>query len=187
MKKISIQQIYTSLSHLSTREKIVLYVTIAVVSVMVLDRLIVAPVVSRIRSLNKEITDAQHSVVLNSRIVAQKDRILVEGAKYVSFLSSDKTEEEETTALLKDLEAIATGASVYLSDMKPAAAKVEGPAIKYMVTLTCEGQMDQIIDFIYNVESSKKLLVIEKYEIIPKSKESSTAQASMTISKTVIP
>jgi Tfp pilus assembly protein PilO len=182
-----LQMIYTSISHLSKREKIVFYVAIIVISATILDRLIITPIWSKVTSLTKEIAETEQSIETNSRILAQKDRILSESAKYASFLNSNKTEDEEITALLKDIETIATKASVYLADMKPAAAKEAGVAKKYSVTATCEGQMDQIIDFIYNIESSNKLLVLEKYEISPKSKESSLAQVTMTIAKTVIP
>ncbi|MDD5584196.1 MAG: GspMb/PilO family protein [Candidatus Omnitrophica bacterium] len=185
--KLGLQTLYTSLSHLNKREKSIFYAAVIVIAVTVLDRLIIAPIAFKVRSLTKEIEETEQSIETNSRILSQKDRILSESAKYASFLNSNKTEDEETTTLLKDIETLATHASVYLADMKPAAAKEAGVAKKYTVTATCEGQMDQIIDFIYNIESSNKLLVIEKYEISPKSKESSIAQASMTISKTVIP
>ncbi|MDD5194416.1 MAG: type 4a pilus biogenesis protein PilO [Candidatus Omnitrophica bacterium] len=185
--KIKLQSLYTSLAHLSKREKLVLYVAVAIIFVTLLDRLIIGPITLRIKLLNKEIEDTQRTIETNSHILAQKDRILAESAKYASFLNSNKSEDEEVTALLKEIEAIANKASVYLVDMKPAPAKEEGATKKYIVTVTCEGQMDQIIDFIYNIESSSKLLVIEKYEISPKSQESSVAVAGMTVSKTIIP
>ena len=47
--------------------------------------------------------------------------------------------------------------------------------------------MEQLVDFMYNIENSDKLLMIEKYQISPKSKESSVAKCAMSISKIVIP
>jgi Tfp pilus assembly protein PilO len=72
--------------------------------------------------------------------------------------------------------------------MKPSGLKEEKDNTKkYLVSLSCEGQMEQIMDFMYNVENSRKFLTIEKYQISPKTKESSVINCTMTISKIVIP
>ena len=184
---IKLQTIYASLAHLSKREKFIFYVAAIFISLATLDRLIVSPISSKIKSLNKDIEENESSIKNNLHILSQKDRILSESAKYTSFLSSNKTDEEEITSLLKEVENIANKASVYVTDMKPAPIKDLGSSKKYLMNLNCEAQMEQIINFMYNIEDSSKLLVIEKYQISPKSKESGVAQVSMTISKTVIP
>jgi pyridoxal/pyridoxine/pyridoxamine kinase len=123
----------------------------------------------------------------NAHVVIQKDRILSEVAKYNSFLSSAKSEDEEATSFLKEIENLANKSSVYLIDMKPAGVKDLGSSKRYLLNLNCEAQMEQLTDFMYNIENSNKLLAIDKYQISPKSKESSIAKCSISISKIVIP
>jgi Tfp pilus assembly protein PilO len=184
---IKLQALYAYLAHLSKREKFVFYIALVFISLAALDRLIVSPISLKIKSLNKEIETSEANIKNDLHILSQKDRILSESARYTSFLSSNKTEEEEITGLLKEVENLANKASAYITDMKPAPTKELGSSKKYLVNLNCEGQMEQIINFMYNIEDSSKLLVIEKYQISPKSKESGVATVSMTISKTVIP
>lgn len=90
---LKIQALHTFLSHLSKRERNILYATFFIVSLVLLDRLIIHPIYSKIGSLDKEIREKESAVKKNIRIVAQKDRILAESAKYNSFLSASESEE----------------------------------------------------------------------------------------------
>ncbi|OGW74888.1 MAG: hypothetical protein A2Z72_06275 [Omnitrophica bacterium RBG_13_46_9] len=181
---IKIDSLYTFLTRLSKREKTILYVTVFFVSVTLLDKLIISPIFYKINSLDAEIREKELSVKKDIRMLSQKDRIMAESAKYASFLSEHaKSEEEETTFILKEIENLANQSSVYLIDMKPGGIKSTGQSKEYIVNLSCEAQLEQITEFMYKIENSKELLTIEKYEIEPKSKESSIARCSMSISK----
>lgn len=178
---------YNFLDRLSKREKMALYLAVFFISLTLLDRLIISPVITKIRMLNQDIQSKETSAKTSLRILSQKDRIASESLRYSSFISSIKSEEEEVTAILKEIESIANKSSVYLIDLKPAGTKDQGEAKKYLVTLNCEGQMEQLIEFFYNIENSDKLLSIDKYQIIPASKESSVAKATLTISMVFLP
>jgi len=185
-KKINIK--FISISHFSKRERVIFYVAISIVFLAILDNLFISPIFSKIQNLNKDIEDLELKIKNSLKILSQKDRILNEGKRYGSFLSSGKTEEEEITSLLKEVESIADQSKLYIVDMKPLPVEVEGYIKKYLVTLNSEGNMENIINFIYNIENSNELLlIVEKYQITLKSKETNTAQLAITISKTVIP
>jgi hypothetical protein len=181
------QTFYTILARLSKKEKLILYVAVSFVSLALLDRLIISPIFSKMKSLNREIQEKESGIKKNLRILAQKDRILAESAKYSSFLSSPESGEDQITSLLKEIEGYANKASVYLIDMKPSGVKDIGPSKKYLINLNCEAQIEQLTSFMYNIENSSELLTIEKYQISPKAKESSVARCSMSISKMVAP
>jgi 23S rRNA A2030 N6-methylase RlmJ len=137
------------------------------------------------KSLDKEIREKELNIKKGLRILAQKDKVTSEIAKYASILSSLKSEQEDVTPILKEIEILANKTSVYLVDMKPAGLKSSGTSKKYLINLECEAQMEQLTEFMYNIENSNKLLSIEKYQISPKSKESSVATCSMTIAKMI--
>lgn len=188
MKKLKLQVLQKFLSRLSKREKNIVYFSALLLLLLILDRIIIYPIYSKIKSLNNEIKAKELSISKNLRIVTQKQRILHETIQYASFLSNPESEEEGMTSLLKVIANIANKNSLYIIDMKPAGLKEDKNNIKrYLVNLSCEGQMEQIMDFMYNLENSNELLAVEKYQLNPKSKESSIAQCSMTISKIVIP
>jgi hypothetical protein len=186
MKLPNLQIIQSFLAHLSKKEKIIFYFTVFIISLLLLDRAIIFPVFSKIKSLNKEIQDEQADIKKNLRILAQKDRILTESSKYSSFLGdSQVSDDEQVTLVLKELESLASKSSVYLVDMKPGGIRESGSSKKILINLNCEAQMEQLVDFMYNMENSNSLISIEKYQLTPKTKESSVAKCSISVYKVV--
>ena len=186
MKLPNLQIFQVFLGRLSKKDKIFFYIAVFVVSLLILDRAIISPVFSKIRSLNKEIQDKQDNIKKNLRLLAQKDRILTQGAKYSSFLGDSKmSDDEQVTSVLKELESLASKSSVYLVDMKPAGVKGSGSSKSILINLNCEAQMEQLVDFMYNMENSNSLISIEKYQLTPKTKESSVAKCSISVYKVV--
>ncbi|MDD5466054.1 MAG: GspMb/PilO family protein [Candidatus Omnitrophica bacterium] len=181
------QGLHTFFTRLPKKEKAILYAVVFFVSLVILERLIISPVFSKMKSLDKEIQAKESGIRGNLRILAQKDRILAENAKYSSFLNSSEPGEDQAASLLKEVEDYADKASVYLIDMKPSSVKETGASKKYLINLNCEAQMEQLVIFMYNIENSKELLTIERLQISPKAKESSIAKCSMVISKTITP
>jgi len=173
------------LSRLSHREKLIFYVAAAAVSLTLGDRLLFAPVAQKLETQEAEIESKEAGIKRMSFILSQKDRIVAESAKYIKFLTKAKITEEEATTILKEIETIANDNSMYIVDLKPIGFRDAGEMRKYAVTITCEGQMENVFSFIYNIESSPQLLRVERCEMIPKSKESSIASLTLMISKII--
>ena len=184
---LKIQPFLNSISRLSKREKLVFYVSFFFICITILDRFIISPIFSELNSLDKQIDEKKATVKKNLKIVAQKDRIQAISASYGTFSNSAESDDEQMTSFLKEIETIANKDSVYLVDVKPSNVKVSRESVrKYLVNLNCEAQMEQILGFMYDIESSEKLLMIERYQISPKSQESSVIQCTMVVSKMVI-
>jgi PAS domain S-box-containing protein len=134
-------------------------------------------------SIAKEIINL-HS----GRIWAESKKDEVESAtlELKTFLSNTQSEGEGIAFLLKEIEALANKASVYLIDLKPAGVKDTIESKKYIISVTCEAQMEQLFEFMYSIESANRLLLIEKFQILPKAKDSSVARCIMTISQIII-
>jgi Tfp pilus assembly protein PilO len=187
MVKFNLQQLDAVFTRLSKRERQGAILAVFFVTLILLDRGIINPIMSKMSSLNKEIQEEMANIKKDLRLVAQKDNIRLEAGKYDTYVTVSKTEEEEITFVLKAIEDLANKSSVYLVDMKPAGMKETATTKKYFINLDVEGQMEQLTDFMYGVESSSRFLIIEKYQIEPKSKDSSVAKCSMIISKVVLP
>jgi len=182
-----IKSLYSLLNSLSKRERKILYITLFVLLILFIDRLFISPIMGRIDTLNKEISQKQTEINRYLLILAQKEKIKQMTNKLNIFLESLKASPDEFTVLLKEIERLANKSAVYLVDMKPAGIREQSAFKKYIINLSCEAQMQQLIEFMYNIESSHKLLTIEKYEITPKSKETGVAVCTLTIAKIVAP
>ena len=165
----------------------VLYTAVVFISLAFLDRIVIFSVSNKIKFLDRQIETKESEIKKNLKILTQKNRIEVQRANLSSYLGRAQSENEEVTQLLKEIEGFANKAAINLIDMKPAGIKEMEASRKYLINLNFEGKMEQVVEFMYEVESSRKLLTIEKYQINPKSKDSNLSKCSMVISKLVIP
>jgi len=187
MKLPKITGLLSTIAHFSKREKIVLYGAIIFVSLALADRLIVRTFWSLTSGLDKQIQDKESQIKTNLKILAQKQRIEIQRTNYVSYLGGLTSDNEEFTAILKEVEILAKKAGIDLVDMKPGGVKETGTSKKYQITLNCEGSMEKIMEFMYNIETAKKLFTVEKYELTPKSKDTALVKCSMTVSSLILP
>jgi len=171
---------------MSKQEKMFLYGALAFVMLAFLDRAIVGPLYGRTQTLEKSIADKQAAITRNIKILSQKDSIELRKAEYKAFSVVATTPEEDTSSLLKEVENLTQKSSVYLADMKPQEPKTENGFKKYQVNVNCEAPFDKLLEFMYDIESSKKVLKIEKFGINLKSKQDPVLKCSLTISKVVL-
>lgn len=183
---MSLKSILAFISKLSKRERTIFYLTSVIVGVVLLDRLVMSPILSKIYALNEMISTQEDSIEQSLLIVMQEKRIEGESEQYTPYLSEPQGEEKEVTAFLKEVENIAKKSSVYLVDIKPAGKDVEGVSTRYFVKLNLEAQMEQVFTFFHNITNYAKLLKIESYNITPKTEGTSVVTCSASVSKTII-
>ena len=171
---------------LSATEKKIFWLTMMVVGFMFVDRVIVLPVATTLTTLNTSLREQESSIKKSMNVLLHKDGIVAESHEYAAYSVEAKNPEEEMVGLLKEVEVVAEKTGVNLIYVKPANVKDEKGIKKYYCTLEFEAPMEQVATFFHGIESSTKLLKIEKYQIQPKSKESSIARCSVTIYKTVL-
>lgn len=181
-----IKSIVAFITRLSKRERVIFYATVFVIGVVILDRTLISPILKKIDDLSEAIATQEEVIEQSLLIVTQEKRIEGETSRYATYLSKPQAEKKEITAFLKEVENIAKRSSAYVVDIKPAGKSVEGPATKYFVKLNFEAQMDQVMNFFYNISNLAQLIKIEGYQIRPKTEGSSIITCNISISKTII-
>jgi len=176
-----IAPVVSFLAKLSKREKSVLYLAVAFIAVASLDRLILGPIFSKLKLLDERIKVEQELIRKNSRILAEKDRVRAAIEALSSYSRKVASQEEEIAFLLGAVEKLARKTSLYIVDMKPLGMQEDAVSRRYTVDLNCEAQMEQIVNFMHEVENSPELFIVESFNISPKSKDSSIAKVNMRI------
>jgi hypothetical protein len=171
----------------SPREKKVLLGALAALSLVFIDRVIVASLSAKTKGLDQAIAERESEIRKDLRIMAQKQRIEVQHINYKPYLGMMSTENEEFTVFLKEVDTLTKDNGIYVVDMKPTGTKEMGKAKKYLINLNIEAEMAPLVKFMFAIEDSKKLMTVEKYQVSPKSKDSQSAKCSLLISKLVIP
>ncbi len=186
MKDNLLKNIIVFFANLNKKEKVIFYFTAFIILVAVFNGFIIGPTLNKMRKLNKEIEKEKRIAKKSLHVLAQKDKIKKEKKLYSSYVEEVRSQEEDTVIFLQKLEDIANKSSVYLIDIKVSDISGEDIFKKYTARLTCEAQMEQLINFFYDVESSNQLLKIEHFDIRPKSSGSSVARSTVYISKSIL-
>lgn len=167
-------------------ERRILFVTAFFLAALFVDRVIILPLSLSLNGLSNSIKEQEVAIKKSMSVLAHKETITAESREFAQYSLEAKNPEEEMVALLKEVESVAERSGVNLIYVKPGAVKDEKGIKKYYSNLEFDSPMEQAATFFHGVESSNKLLKIEKYQIVPKSKDSSIARCTVSVYKTVL-
>ena len=181
-----IKKILAAYAKMSKRERWICYVTVAVIGALMLDQLVVGPVFDKMVFLENEIQSQKAAIQKSMHVLLRKDQIVAEGKQLAPYLvDSNLPEEKEMTSLLKEMENMAKQATVNVNYVKPGTIEQQAGVKRYSASMECEAEMPEIVSLLYAIENSKKLFLVEKYEIQPKNKDSAIARCTLTVSKSI--
>ena len=95
------------------------------------------------------------------------------------------TDEEETARLLSLIEQSARKYGVSLSDVKPNPMKAEKWTKRFEVELNGECTLEQLTQFIFELEQSAQMLKVEQISSAPKEEKSPILRSQLTVVRTV--
>ncbi len=172
---------------LSPKEKTLLFVTLGLISLALLDAFVLGPILSRSRIMDAEIHAKEETIKRNLRIISFRDSIESEYQGYQSYLdSADKMREEIIGDLLKKIEVMARDHKIGIINIQPGDI-AENPVFQeYKTSLECEGAFADLLGFMRDLEGSEFLFKITKYSMIPKSKGGEVLICTMDISRVFI-
>lgn len=175
--------------NLSKREKMMSYAGAFFLLLLLMDRMILTPIVGKLRTLEGRI---EHQITLikdGLMITGYKKRIFKEYSAMKDFFDKErKTQEEELADMLREVENLAVKLGVHLVSINPS-GNIEDSKLhtRYELKLECTGTMEKIMEFVYAIDSPKKLTKIETLGLLPESKKGSTeVKCTMSISRMVV-
>lgn len=181
MKKISFKFL--------KRGKIILYMATLLAGGYLIYNFVVIPINLTFERLNKTIKTKEIKLRKDLKVVGEKRKVEAEYRKHSEELRQKKTDQEELTSLLSNIEAVAQELPISITDMKPRAIKEMDFHKRLAVDIEIEANMDEITEFIYNLQNRPYLLKIERLRIKSKSrrKSSSKLKGYLLVSKILIP
>lgn len=174
-------------SGLSAKEKQVLYAAGFFMFLALFDRLIVGPFTREAGVLNEEISAQTKLTRKNMRILQYKDRIMKEDQMHGTFYTTKGlTQEELIATFLSEVEELSKASGITVSNINPVDVVESTEFTEYHLTIECGGQMRNILDFFYGIDSTKKPIRISSFDIAVKNREQYEAKCAVTISKLII-
>lgn len=152
---------------LSKREETILYLTLILVTFSAAVNFLLAPVAKKNAVLDKKISVAEEKLKKYSQLLQQKEQIENEYGKFFSPGNHLKNKNPDATVTaLYTLENLAKEARIRIIDIRPA-NETEGALSdkKVLIHLRAEGNIEQHMRFLYNIENPLSLLKIINFQL----------------------
>lgn len=175
------------LTKLSRREKWFFYAVAVFVACALADRLVIRPIGNRFRQLDEEILLQEKLLGKNIRNLDEGKVTINEYKKFEGYLVPAGSDEEEMAKFLSSIEGFARKSTVYLVSIKPRPIMKTDVYKKCVADIESEANVEALVDFLYQIESSKNLFKVEKLQLVPKSAGSSIIKGYMVVTEILIP
>ncbi len=171
------------LKQLSRRERLILYACIIVIISAIFYSLVVEKIINTWSNLNLKIVRAEKELFKNHRLIRKEKDISDEYEKYISYMKSDPARENEEMAssILVEIETLARKNNVTTTDIKPLGVKSIDFYKNYIFEVSAEASIEHLTKFIYDMQTSSKILIVEHLSLTAKKSGSDILHAEMRI------
>jgi len=175
------------ISQLSSKEKILLYITVTVACIALFERLFLSPVSNKLKDIDTQLAEQKVRIVRNLRIVSYEDQIIEKfDALEKYFVKESKSDSDINAEFLRTIEELATQSKIKLVKSNASDMMEKDMFSEYYANLDCTGLLKDLIAFVHAINSTDSLLKVIKLDMTPKRGESNEMTASMTIVKMLI-
>jgi hypothetical protein len=150
---------------LNKRERVVLYLTLAVVAISIFFNFLIEPTMKRNFLLNQEIRLNTIKLGKYLKVIHQKKELKPESNQPTSYPVNEDFKKDSLIAALAELENIAKSCGVRILDIRPQSDKESGAYRQNIIEFRTEAQMQDYLKFIYDIESSLFLFRIKRMQI----------------------
>lgn len=172
---------------LSPKERRILYITLGVVGLALFDRLILGPIDKESKAVDQAIEKSIIEIRKNNLILQYKDKIMKDNSDFATYYSKGNlSQEEQIAAFLSEVEDFAKASKIALTNMNPVTSEEKKGYLLYSLSIECASSMSNVLDFIYNIDNSKKPIRVLSYSILPKDRDNYNVKCTVTIIRAVI-
>lgn len=168
---------------LNRREKIILWLTIGVITVGMSVQLIVKPLRENSENVADQIEAAQKRLSKSKKLIEEANALQNDYQKLVDILGKASSEGVENSAMVAKLEEAAKAANVHISNMQPRRAVKRDPFLVISVDLTIDGTWSSVTRFLYDVQAQPNLFNIDEMNLEKFSDTASTLRGRLLISR----
>lgn len=173
--------------NLKKREKVLLSLTFVLVVLGLIYNFVFAPILERYRLINQEITKSEVKLQKYIYLLGRKDKIRKDFDKISEIVKIKVSEEEEMALILSEIENLSQRSSVHITKIRPLAAKNFGTYKEFSVEVQAEAKIEDISQFVYDLQNSSQLLRTKRLRLNTKFSQSETLAAVILVVKISLP
>lgn len=182
-----LEQINVFYKNLSKQERLLFFIALGMISLLLFDRLVIGPILSEMKVLERELAVRDLSISKNLRVLSFRDSIIERYSKVSSYFDpGDRTQQEIIADLLKKIENLARQQNISIANIKTGEMEDRIVLQEYRTNIECEGKLNDVFEFMHLLEQSDSLFQVIQYSLVPKAKGSEEVKCTMTVSRMLI-
>jgi len=150
---------------MTKREKLILFITIAVVIFGIVFNFFIAPILKESQRLNSEINITTAKLRRYLGLISKKESIQNKYDKFITGKNLSQESKDPFVVALSLLEDMAKDANIRIVDIRPQTSKNLDLYKEIVVDLRTEGDIESYLKFLYSIENSLTLLKIKKFQL----------------------
>ena len=174
-------------SRMSRHERLLAVGGGLIVSLLVMDRLVLGPWWRHMHHVREDIQRLERSITKYQELMVRQPHLAAEAEGYRHYLPGETAAEPDLASILRDIEALGNQSGLVLGEVKPVPGEDNGAYQTYAVEVQYRGSMEQWVQFLYLIESSKALLDIERATVSVKEEQDiKTLEGSVRLTGRII-
>ncbi|MBF0385986.1 MAG: hypothetical protein HQL27_08965, partial [Candidatus Omnitrophica bacterium] len=156
-------------SKLSPQEKKIFYIAVIVIVLVAFDRLFLGPITDKLKSIDAEALLKENVIKRDTRFLVYEDRINLEYKVFSKYFTKELAEEDIIKRdFLGKIEQLANNSSVSLAKNSFSNIQKHKSTIEYYTNLECTGTLENMLNFIYTINSGDDLLKVTTFNMSAK-------------------
>ncbi|MCM8784157.1 MAG: type II secretion system protein M [Candidatus Omnitrophica bacterium] len=174
------------ISQFSKREKFLLFATVAVIVIAVSINFFVTPVAKRWRRMNNQISNLYNKLSRYTNILTLEKEIETKYKTYADYLKVKGSSEEALASVLQEIEKLARTSGVAITNIVPSGMETKDFYNKFEVRMDVESEINSLVRFLYELQSSKHLFRVVRLNINTKAGTQDVLRSSIQLIKIFI-
>jgi Tfp pilus assembly protein PilO len=174
------------INQLSRREKTLFFLTLSAVGLSLIFKFVIDPLIKRSEKLTQELK-AKQIQLRRAESLSKQEGVQKQYEAFISAIKSSAKSEAEMSRLLSEIEKLAKDAGVNIVNILPQEVEDKKFYKKFSAELKIEGTNQQILKYIFSLESSPLLLRIDKLNLSSRASRQGLLNSSLTLYRIVIP
>ncbi len=174
------------MKHFRQREKIIAIISIIVMSLYLVYNSVYRPWRGMLEVYDQENEKDQRILAKNSKLILQAKSITDVYDQYFDLFQQKRSEAEQMSTIISQLEAIAAEMHLHFSEIKPRQVKKSEFCNIFSVSLAMEGNFPKIVEFLYKLQTQPHLFNVEEIHLEKNLPQDNFLQASLVISRKLI-
>jgi hypothetical protein len=169
------------------QEKLLLYVALTCVVIFVFDLVILKPSMEKLKQMDEGIQVKTNGIKRFIRFLAYKDKILNHYKTLDRYETSENVEETEVMLNFdRTVEELAVQNNISIKKLNRDDVVYKKGYLEYYSSLECEGKQDDMLRYMYQIDSTDNMLRIVKFNMTKEKATPEGVTASIKVAKLVI-